>query len=266
MREKAGERSLDVADASSAAGYTIGDWQFVPAEDELRRGEERRKLEHRAARTLELLCRQRGALVPREAILDAVWQGRAVSANSVAIVVSDLREAIGDSARDPAHIETVAKRGYRLRAAAGATESRSWRPPGTVAMIAAAMLLVVVAIAAWRLLAPAPVRLAVAEVTNETGSAAYSPLAKASSAVLLDAAQRWTGASVSRAGAAPRGAVLVQARLILWSGRPTLMMSATDANGRVFWGAYSRGGEDNIPADVSAAMHDLHDRLKARAP
>src|SRR2546430_2002138 len=101
-------------------GEAIGDWRFHAGEDELRRPGERRKLEHRAARTLELLCGRRGEVVSREAILEAVWQGRAVSPNSVAIVISDLREALGDDARSPRHIETVAKRGYRLHAEAAA--------------------------------------------------------------------------------------------------------------------------------------------------
>lgn len=218
---------------------------------------ERRKLEHRAARTLELLCRHRGAIVSREAILDAVWQGRAVSANSVAIVVSDLREALGDPARSPVHIETVAKRGYRLRDEAAAVPMRRRWP-----ITAAAALLVLAAMVGWHVLAPAPVTLAVSEVADETGDARYAPLAKASSAVLTQAATRETGAVVRQGSGGADYAL--RARLILWSGKPTLMMAATDANGTVIWTAMSRGGEDVIPADVDAAMRALRGRLTRR--
>lgn len=239
--------------------FAIGAWRFIPAEDELRQGDARRKLEHRAARTLELLCRHRGAIVSRAAILDAVWQGRAVSPNSVAIVVSDLREALGDPARSPVHIETVAKRGYRLRdeAAVAAPVRRRW----PVAAAAAALLVLAAAIG-WRVLAPAPVTLAVSEVADETGDARYAPLARASSAVLTAAATRETGATVRQAGAGAD--YVLRARLILWSGKPTLMMAATDAGGTVIWTAMSRGGEDVIPADVNAAMRALRGRLARR--
>jgi len=237
--------------------FAIGAWRFIPAEDELRSNGERRKLEHRAARTLELLCRHRGAIVSREAILDAVWQGRAVSANSVAIVVSDLREALDDPARSPVHIETVAKRGYRLRDEAAAAPVRRRWP-----IAAAVALLVLAAIVGWRALTPAAVTLAVSEVADETGDARYAPLAKASSAVLTQAATRETGAVV-RQGTSGADYSL-RARLILWSGKPTLMMAATDASGTVIWTAMSRGGEDVIPADVNAAMRALRGRLARR--
>ena len=244
-----------MADLGIAGGYTIGEWRFVPAEDALCRGGERRKLEHRAARTLELLCRHRGSVVSREAILDAVWQGRAVSPNSVAIVVSDLREALGDPARSPAHIETVAKRGYRLRMPAGeeAAPRRRWWP-----FAVAAIVLLLLAAGAWYGLGPAPVTLTVAEVSDETGDARYAPLARASSAVLLRAAQRETGAVVRQSGSA---SVQLRARLILWSGKPTLMMAAVDADGRVIWSGMSKGGEDSIPRDVTAAMRELKRRI-----
>jgi len=240
--------------------YTIGDWRFVPGEDELRRGGERRKLEHRAARTLDLLCRNRGAIVSRGAIIESVWQGRAVSANSVAIVVSDLREALGDPARSPVHIETVAKRGYRLRDGAADHPAPARRRAPVYAAIAAALALV--AVIAWRVLVPAPVTLAVYEVADETGDARYAPLARASSAVLTQAATRESGAVVRRPGA--KADYAVRARLILWSGNPTLMMSASDASGTVVWSAMSRGGEDVIPADVTAAMRDLKGRIARR--
>lgn len=240
--------------------FAIGDWRFVPAEDELRRDGERRKLEHRAARTLELLCRSRGTIVSREDILGSVWQGRAVSPNSVAIVVSDLREALGDPARSPVHIETVAKRGYRLR---GQIEVETPPRPRRRAMIAVAavLLLVLAGAVAWRVLTPPPITLAVHEVADETGDPRYAPLAKASSAVLTQAAARESGAVVRQAGAADYS---VRARLILWSGKPTLMMAATDASGTVIWSAMSRGGEDVIPADVTKAMRDLRGRIARR--
>ena len=55
--------------------------------------------------------------------------------------------------------------------------------------------------------------------------------------------------------------MLLQARLILWSGKPTLMLSAVEPGGKVIWTGMSKGGEDSIPRDVAAAMRDLRPRL-----
>lgn len=67
---------------------------------------------------LVLLHERAGEVVSAEQILARVWGGAVVSDHSVAVVVSDLRKALGDSSRTPRFIDTVPKRGYRLRAEA----------------------------------------------------------------------------------------------------------------------------------------------------
>ena len=47
----------------------LGDWTFHPAAAEVRRGPDRRRLENRAARVLELLCERRGEVVARVHVL-----------------------------------------------------------------------------------------------------------------------------------------------------------------------------------------------------
>ena len=112
-------------DAGRAAGDAcrIGAWMFLPDSNELRSGESRRRIEDRAAHTLALLCRRRGQIVSQDEILAEVWNGRAISANSVPVLIKDIRKALGDDAREPRHIETVAKRGYRLLAEIDAFEN-----------------------------------------------------------------------------------------------------------------------------------------------
>jgi DNA-binding winged helix-turn-helix (wHTH) protein/Tfp pilus assembly protein PilF len=53
-------------------------------------------------------------LVTRDALLDAVWPDANVTDNALAQAISDLREALGDSAASPTYIMTVARRGYRF--------------------------------------------------------------------------------------------------------------------------------------------------------
>ncbi len=99
--------------------HEVGAWRFDPARNALLRNGEARSLEFRAARLLELLCRRRGEVVSQEEIVAAVWQGRRLSDNTVAVVISNLRKELGDDARAPRFIETVSKRGYRLLAEDG---------------------------------------------------------------------------------------------------------------------------------------------------
>lgn len=91
--------------------HTIGLWSFDVSEAVVRSGEEERRLENRAARTLALLCEHRGRVVGKEELISLVWLGRTVSPNSVAVVIGNLRRVIEDDPGSPIHIVTVNKRG-----------------------------------------------------------------------------------------------------------------------------------------------------------
>jgi DNA-binding winged helix-turn-helix (wHTH) protein len=244
--------------------HRIGAWTFEPDANELRRDGERRRLEHRAALTLELLCRRPGEIVTTEDILAQVWNGRAISPNSVPVVISDLRQALEDDARSPRYIETVAKRGYRLMVERPPDASAP-RPRDHVRWAAAASfaLLLILAGLAWVMLArPAAPVLVVRPVQNATGSPAYRPLANASSAVLMSAAEQLSGVQIFR-GSSPRpDAVMLDATLIMWNGRPTVMMSAQRAGGPVLWTGMTAGGEARIPYDIAREMQLLGERLR----
>ena len=99
----------------------VGSWTAVPGANELiAKGGVAVRVEPRAMDVLVLMHARRGEVVFTDEILDRVWGGAAVSGHSVAIVVSDLRKALGDDPRKPRFLETVPKRGYRLRAEQGA--------------------------------------------------------------------------------------------------------------------------------------------------
>lgn len=53
-------------------------------------------------------------LVTKESLLDDVWPDANVTDNALAQAISDLRDALGDSASSPTYILTVARRGYRF--------------------------------------------------------------------------------------------------------------------------------------------------------
>lgn len=68
-------------------------------------------------RTLELLTyliEHRNRFVPRDELMTALWQGVTVTPSSLTQCVSELRQALGDSAHDSRYVETRVKLGYRF--------------------------------------------------------------------------------------------------------------------------------------------------------
>jgi len=73
-----------------------------------------------APRAFQVLCelaRRAGQLVTKDALLDAVWGHRHINEAALKNIVSQLRQALGDDAKDSAYIQTVPRRGYRFIAA-----------------------------------------------------------------------------------------------------------------------------------------------------
>lgn len=92
----------------------IGDWCVSPAANELTRNGESVRLEPKVMEVLVFLADRAGQVVSREALLAALWPGVIVGDAALSQAVIKLRKALCDSARSPAYIETISKRGYRL--------------------------------------------------------------------------------------------------------------------------------------------------------
>ncbi len=240
--------------------YRIGGWTFRAGENELVQGGERRRLEDRAARTLELLCRRAGEAVGQDEIIASVWNGRSQSPNSIPVVIGQIRRALDDDARSPRFIETLPKRGYRLIAepdVAVEAPRRRWRPIANVLL----MLLFAAAGTVWVALSPAAPALAVSDVVNATGDSAHDPLARATSELLAAGLSR--RGLVFRRGPAKAGETQLAARLTLWTGEPTLGLTATGPDGAVRWSAMARGPAEKLPGNVERALDAFVDRRVA---
>jgi len=250
--------------------HHIGEWRFDASGAALVGADGERRLEHRAARTLELLCRRRGETVTHTEILAEVWDGRAVSPNSVAVVIADLRRLLDDDARDPRHIATVAKRGYRLNPEQAANDDAPTRPRHPLAGLAILLLLVVAGIAA--LLPRSPVRriaIVVEPVQNATGIVADNPLARALSELVTNRVSAET-AGIAQTQSPPgklasgQRPVRVSAKLILWNGQPTLSLTATDPTSEsVLWSAMAAGPADHLATTTIAAVHGVAARVRS---
>ncbi len=80
----------------------------------LRRGEELVRLAPKAFDTLVVLVEQRGEIVTKQQLMDAVWSGTYVEESNLAQNVFLLRKKLGHTADGGEYIETVPKRGYRM--------------------------------------------------------------------------------------------------------------------------------------------------------
>lgn len=251
----------------------IGDWRFDTGSAELTKPGHQKRLEDRSARTLAFLCRHRGEVVSKADILQEVWSGRTVSPNSVAIVIADLRRALGEDARAPQYIETVGKRGYRLNQAPEAvpTPDLRQRPararPAALVLTGLAVGIAITFVLIARAMQPASsVEIILQPVHNETGQGRYDPLAKALTALVEERLTQVPAViaeiKAPAVGLHPQRRLDLTGRLITWNNTPTLSLAATDrVSGRVIWSGMAVGQPNTIADATISKLADLNRHL-----
>jgi DNA-binding winged helix-turn-helix (wHTH) protein/Tfp pilus assembly protein PilF len=94
--------------------FHFGDFTVDVGERQLLRGTSVIRLSPKAFDVLVVLVGQPHHLVTKDELLARVWPESFVEEGILAVHVSALRKALGDDARPPAYIETVARSGYRF--------------------------------------------------------------------------------------------------------------------------------------------------------
>jgi DNA-binding winged helix-turn-helix (wHTH) protein len=102
----------------TASRYRFGAFELDSATGELRRSGLRVKLHSQPFHVLLMLLDRPGEMLTREEICRELWpEGTYVDyEHGVNSAVNRLREALGDQARNPRFVETLARRGYRFLA------------------------------------------------------------------------------------------------------------------------------------------------------
>lgn len=73
--------------------YSIGTYQFSPSQNLLRHGMEQQTLTPKETKILEMLCREKGHVVSRETILNAIWENADFySSRSLDVFTTKLRK------------------------------------------------------------------------------------------------------------------------------------------------------------------------------
>ena len=98
--------------------FRVGDWLVDPGANRISTSTRSKNLRHKAMELLVLLAQNAERTVSREEIIDAIWEGNDyVGGKGITNTVWALRQAFGDTAENPRYIETIPKKGYRLRVA-----------------------------------------------------------------------------------------------------------------------------------------------------
>lgn len=96
--------------------FRFGPFTFDPASGELRRGDSTTRLTPQSAQLLTMLLERRGQVVSRAELRERIWPDTTVDFDQgLSFCVRQLRIAFDEEASNPAFLETLPRRGYRLR-------------------------------------------------------------------------------------------------------------------------------------------------------
>src|SRR5262249_51420331 len=82
--------------------------------------------------TLLILVENNGRIVGKDELMNRLWPDTFVELTNLTFNIKQLRKSLGDDARNPAYIETVARRGYRFIANVEAVPIESDLEPNKV--------------------------------------------------------------------------------------------------------------------------------------
>ncbi len=94
--------------------YHIENVEISASQCRLFRDGAERHLRRQAFQVLLYLIEQQGRVVGREELIRSVWHGAAVTDDSLGQCISEIREALGDSSRQPRYVKTLPKVGYQF--------------------------------------------------------------------------------------------------------------------------------------------------------
>jgi len=95
----------------------LGPFKLDLKAGELHREGRRLRLQEQPFRVLQMLVERPGEVVTREEVQRKLWPNDTIVEfdHSINAAIKRLRDALGDTAEEPKYVETVARRGYRLR-------------------------------------------------------------------------------------------------------------------------------------------------------
>ena len=176
--------------------FSVGSWRVDGDSLSVSNGTTTEQLEPRAFQVLRYLAERPGKLVTIDELMEAHWADVVVTPNAVTRVIAQLRKALGDDAKDPRYIQTVARSGYRLVAAVDgappASETARARAPLAAKVALGVALVTVIAVGAllYRQPLPQTPTVAVLPFENYTGDAELAYLGEGVAEEIIDSLTR----------------------------------------------------------------------------
>lgn len=133
MREQDPAPAITFHPAAARRALLFGPFRFDTLDRTLSRDGAEIRLPPRALAILEYLLERPNRVVGKHELIDAVWNEAFVGETSLTEAVGVLRQALGDSAAEPAYIQTIHRRGYRFVGALRA-DAHASAPPASVAV------------------------------------------------------------------------------------------------------------------------------------
>ena len=94
--------------------FRLGAWRVDPGLCEIANDEQTLHVEPRAMAVLCHLASRAGTTVSRDELSDEIWKTRHVVEDVLTRCISQLRQSLGDDAKEARYIQTIPKVGYRL--------------------------------------------------------------------------------------------------------------------------------------------------------
>jgi DNA-binding winged helix-turn-helix (wHTH) protein/TolB-like protein/Flp pilus assembly protein TadD len=98
----------------NSSAFLFDDIRVEPANFRAFKAGQAISLEPKTLKLLIFLIENRGRLIEKEEILDAIWNGTHVTENALTREIGKLRKTLGDDPKAPKYIQTVHTRGYRF--------------------------------------------------------------------------------------------------------------------------------------------------------
>ena len=96
-------------------GFDLGEWEILPGKGLLRRGDQEERPEPMVFEVLIALAKRDTDLVTKQQLIDEVWDGRPMGDEPIARCIHLLRGHLDDRQKPHLLIETLQRRGYRLK-------------------------------------------------------------------------------------------------------------------------------------------------------
>jgi len=220
----------------------LGEWQVLRAGGELQGPAGATRLEPKVVDLLFLLASRPNEVFSREEIQQELWPDVVVGEDALARLVFKLRRALGDDPKAPRFLETLPKRGYRLRreveeapvaeptaepAAVSAEGAEEAAPPVSrarlrfLAILAAALLVAALAVFfVFRPGPPSPPTIPAATAIAERANDFYFQYSREDNEAAIELFERLVGAYPDYAPAYAGLANALVQRVMRWPSEP----------------------------------------------